>query len=132
LQKNKEIMKKNRITLTEDILKLVSAIKFREVEIPSGFNDGKYVIAVENSSVYGGSDLLEDVSRILGIYDQHIEGTEENHNGVQFPEEIENYIYDMHEFIMKHIIDIETLLHYYSNKGGLVPGTYNTITFERY
>ena len=24
------------------------------------------------------------------------------------------------------------LLHYYSNKGGLTPGTYNTITFEKY
>lgn len=125
-------MKKNRITLTEDMLKLISAIKFRNVEIPSDFNDNKYIIAVEDKSMYGGSDLLEDVSYILGVYDQHIEGTEENHNGIQFPENIENYIYDLHEYILKHIVEIETLVHYYSNKGGLLPGTYNTITFDRY
>jgi hypothetical protein len=125
-------MKKNRITLTDDMLKLISAIRFREIDIPSGFNNGNYVVAVENNSVYGGSDLLEDASHILNLYDQHIEGTEENHNGIQFPEDLEDYIYKTHEYIMKHIVSIETLVHYYSNKGGLVPGTYNTITFERY
>lgn len=125
-------MKKNRITLTDDMLKLISAIRFREIDIPSGFNNGNYVVAVENNSVYGGSDLLEDASHILNLYDQHIEGTEENHNGIQFPEDLEDYIYKTHEYIMKHIVNIETLVHYYSNKGGLVPGTYNTITFERY
>ena len=125
-------MKKNRITLTEDMLKLVSAIKFRDVEIPSGFNNGNYIIAVENNSVYGGSDVLEDVSHILGYYDQRINGTEENYNGVQFPEDLEDYIYTTHEYIMKHILEIETLVHYYSNKGGLTEGTYNTITFEKY
>lgn len=125
-------MKKNRITLTEDMLKLISAIKFRDIEIPSGFNNGSYIIAVENNSVYGGSDILEDVSRILGYYDQRIDGTEENYNGVQFPEDLEDYIYTTHEYIMKHILEIETLVHYYSNKGGLTEGTYNTITFEKY
>lgn len=125
-------MKKNRITLTEDILKMVSALSTQKIDIPSDFGYGNYIIAMQDNCLYGGSDVLEDVSRILGLYDKHIEGTEENYNGIQFPEDIEKYIYDNHEFIVKNISVIETLVHYYSNKGGLTPGTYNTITFEKY
>lgn len=125
-------MKKNRITLTEDNLKMISALSTQKIDIPSDFGYGNYIIAMQDNSLYGGSDILEDVSRILGIYDKHIEGTEENYNGIQFSEEIEKYIYDNHEFIVKNISIIETLVHYYSNKGGLTPGTYNTITFEKY
>jgi hypothetical protein len=125
-------MKKNRITLTEDNLKMISALSTQKIDIPSDFGYGNYIIAMQDNSLYGGSDVLEDVSRILGIYDKHIEGTEENYNGIQFPEEIEKYIYNNHEFIVKNISIIETLVHYYSNKGGLTPGTYNTITFEKY
>lgn len=125
-------MKKNRITLSEKILKLVSAIKLRPIDLPSNFNNGKYIIGAEDISLYGGSDLLVDASMILGCYDEHIKGTTENYNGIQFPPEIENEIFDMHEFIVNNIDTIESLVHYYSNKGGLTPGTYNTITYEKY
>jgi hypothetical protein len=124
-------MKKNRITLTEEILKLASSIKVRDVEIPSEISGNTYIAAIENASVYGGSDLLEDASMILGFYDEHIEGTEENSNGVQFDAETENKIFTLHEFIIENLITIEELIHYWSNKGGLKPGTYNTITMER-
>lgn len=124
-------MIKNRITLTEDVLKLASAIKIRDVEIPSEISGNTYIGAIENASLFGGSDLLEDASMILGIYDEHIEGTEENSNGVQFNADVEDKIYTLHEFIVENLIVIEGLIHYWSNKGGLKPGTYNTITMER-
>lgn len=125
-------MKKNRITLTEKNLQLISTIKMRKIEIPSNFNNGKYIIGAEDISLFGGSDLLFDASMALGCYDKHIEGTSENYNGIQFPPEVENEIFDMYEFIVNNIDTIESLVHYYSNKGGLTPGTYNTITFEKY
>ena len=124
-------MKKNRITLTEDILKVVSTIKVFPVEIPNEFNNGKYIAAIDNKSTYGGSDVLEDISYALSCYDEHEEGSENNSNGLVFSEDLENKMYDIHEFIIEHLVEIETLMHYWSNKGGLKPGTYNTITMEK-
>lgn len=124
-------MKKNRITLTDDILKLVSVLTVREIDLPSDFNNGRYICGLENYSLYGGSYLLEDMSRALGIYDQRIEGSEDESTGVTFDEETENMMYDLHDFILKNLITIENLLHYWSNKGGLTAGTYNTITFQK-
>ena len=127
-RKLKHNMKKNRITITEDMLKLISAIKFRDIEIPSNFNDGKYILGVEDVSFYGGSSLYEDVAFILGIYDKRIEGSENEYDGARFSEDIEKYITETHNYILKHLLEIETLVHYYSNKGGITPGVYNTIT----
>jgi hypothetical protein len=124
-------MKKNRITLTDDILKLVSVLTVREIDLPSDFNNGRYICGLENYSLYGGSYLLEDMSRALGIYDKRIEGSEDESTGVAFDEETENMMYELHDFILKNLIEIENLLHYWSNKGGLTAGTYNTITFQK-
>ena len=123
-------MKKNRITLTDEILSLVSAIKIREADFPSDMIGGRFIAGIESNSVYGGSDLLEDVSMAIGVYDERVVGSEENANGVQFDASLENQMFDMHEFVMKNLITIEHLIHYWSNKGGLKPGTYNTITME--
>ncbi len=124
-------MKKNRITLTDDILKLLSVLTVREIDLPSDYNNGRYICGLENNSLYGGSYLLEDMSRALGIFDQRIEGTENNSTGVEFDKETEDKLYDLHDFIVKNLVVIENLLHYWSNKGGLTAGTYNTITFMK-
>jgi hypothetical protein len=68
----------------------------------------------------------------IGCYDKRVEGSEDESHGIIFEdEELENKMYDMHEYIMKNITDIENLLHYWSNKGGLTEGTYNTITLQK-
>lgn len=123
-------MKKNRIKLTEDMLKVISTIKIRETDFNEGISH--YVAGIDANSVYGGSDLLEDVSMAIGCYDKRVEGSEDESHGIIFEdEELENKMYDMHEYIMKNITDIENLLHYWSNKGGLTEGTYNTITLQK-
>lgn len=124
-------MKKNRITLTDEMLKLASAIKIYDADFPSSIPGGRYVAGIESNSVYGGSDLLEDVSMAIGIYDEHEIGTEENADGIVFSKELQDKMYDMHEFIMNNLITIEQLIHYWSNKGGLSAGTYNTITMQK-
>ena len=123
-------MKKNRIKLTKEAIDLVTTIKVRETD----FNEGiaHYVAGIDANSVYGGSDLLEDVSMAIGVYDQRIAGTEENSCGITFADkELMDRMFDLHEFVMKHIVDIENLIHYWSNKGGLSEGTYNTITMQK-
>lgn len=123
-------MKKNRIKLTEDMLKVISTIKIRETDFNEGISH--YVAGIDANSVYGGSDLLEDVSMAIGCYDKRVVGSEDESHGIIFEdEELENKMYDMHEYIMKNITDIENLLHYWSNKGGLTEGTYNTITLQK-
>ena len=123
-------MKKNRIKITKDVLDLVTTIKVRETDFNEGI--GHFVAGIDAKSVYGGSDLLEDVSLALGCYDKRIIGTEDDNTGIIFEDkELQDKMFDLHEFVMKHIVDIENLIHYWCNKGGLTEGTYNTITFQK-
>lgn len=123
-------MKKNRINLTKDVLSLASTIRVRELGIPSD-KCGTIVAGIESISVYGGSDLLEDVSMAIGRYDERNKDTDENPNGIRFDETLEDEMYELHKFVMDNIEVIECLIHYWSNKGGLTPGTYNTVTFQK-
>lgn len=125
-------MKKNLLTLTDEVLALASTIKVREMDIPSNTIMGSSIVAgIENKSVYGGSDVLEDVSLALGCYDKHDVDSEENSNGIQFEKSLEDKMFDIHEFVMDNLINIETLIHYWSNKGGLTAGTYNVVTLQK-
>ena len=115
-----------KITLTDDLLKLISNIRFQEVPLPPQPNDTRETITygIDYGSLYGGSFVFEDISYILGRYDEHIPGTEENPLGVEFPEELENYMWGLHTYILDNIDCIEELVHQFCNKGGLTPGTY--------
>lgn len=124
-------MKKNIITLTNEMLSLISCINVREMDYELDDNGTTVIAGIENKSIYGGSDILEDISRAIGWYDKHIGGTEENPNGIQFDEDVENEMYDMHEYIIENIVYIENLLHYWSNKGGLTSGSYNVMTLQK-
>ena len=113
------------ITLTEDMLKLISCINFTEFPTEEDFeNKQKVRVGIDFGSLYGGSFIFEDVSYILGIYDKHIPGTECEPMGPRFPEELEDYMWGIHSYIVEHIKDIEELVHQFIRKGGLVPGTY--------
>ena len=118
-----------KITLTEDMLKLISNIHYGEVpQLDSKRNTLAY--GIDFNSLYGGS-TLEDVAYILGRYDEHIPGTENNFLGADFPKGLKDYMLEMHMYIVDHIQDIEELVHWFSNKGGLQPGTYKCKSNER-
>lgn len=123
-------MKKNRINLTKDALSLASAIRVRELGVPNG-TYGTIVAGIESTSVYGGSDLLEDVSMAIGRYEERNKDTDENPSGIRFDESLEDEMFDLHRFVMDNIETIENLIHYWSNKGGLTPGTYNVVTLQK-
>lgn len=118
-----------KITLTEDMLKLISNIHYGEVP---QLDSSRHTVAygIDFNSLYGGS-TLEDVAYIIGRYDEHIPGTEEDALGADFPKELKDYMFDMHVYIVDHIQDIEELVHWFSNKGGLKPGTYKCKSNER-
>ena len=114
------------IKLTDDILRLVSNIRFQEVPEPPKDGDTREQInyAIDYASLYGGTYVFEDIAYILGRYDEHIPGTEEDPLGVQFPREFEDYMWEIHTYITDNLDAIEELVHQYCNKGGLKPGIY--------
>ena len=114
-----------KIELTEDKINLIKNIHF--VEKPDLDDTSKETpnFGIDFYSLYGGSYVLEDVSYILGLYDKHIEGTEESVTGVRFPEEIEKYMYDIHDYIVDNIDCIEEIVHQFITEGGVKPGIYS-------
>jgi hypothetical protein len=120
------------VKLTDDMLKLVSRINFVQFPLHEEWQAKQDLTwGIDLNSLYGGSFALEDISFILGIYDKHIEGTENNPAGPEFPKELEDYMWEMHEYILEHLQDIEEIVHQFCNRGGVNPGTYKCKSNER-
>ena len=120
------------VELTDDMLKLVSRINFVQFPVQEEWQTKQDLTwGIDLNSLYGGSFMLEDVSFILGIYDKHIEGAENNATGPEFPAELESYMWEIHSYILDHLQDIEEIVHQFCNRGGLKAGTYKCKSNER-
>ena len=75
-------------------------------------------------SLFGGTYLLEDMAMILGYFDQAIENSETLASGRRFPEELEQEMYSLYEYITENLEDIFTIVLSFINKGGVKPGSY--------
>ena len=118
-----------KIVLTDEHLQLISNIHFEQV--PEISEKKPYIFwGIDFNSLYGGSFLFEDIAYLLGVYDKHIEGTEEDPMGPKFPIDLEDHMYELHCYIVENIGYIENLVHYYSNKGGLKPGVYTCKDYQ--
>jgi hypothetical protein len=117
-------MAKIKITLNNDHLLLISNIHFEEVPSLRTETKTKLTWGIDFFNLYGGNFLFEDVSHILGRYNEHIEGTEDDCMGPRFNKDFEDYMVELHDYIVENIEYIEELIHYFSNKGGLIEGTY--------
>lgn len=120
-----------RVTLTEDMLKLISCIRFEKLPDDLDAEQEQMNWGLDFANLYGGDLTFENISYILGIYDKHIEGTEENPLGAVFPKDVENYMWETHGYIVEHIEDIEDIVHQFSIKGGVTPGTYKCQSYVR-
>lgn len=106
-----------KITLTKEHLKLIPF--FYEQE------EGDNKIVYDKTHLYNlGSHLEEDLADILGYQDTYIKGTEEDIDGKAFPDDIENHMLEVHNYIVDNFYYIESLIHFYATKGGLTEGTY--------
>lgn len=110
-------MNKIKLELDSDMLKLISMLR---IELDDNYE------AVEILPEYSlGSHLMEDAAQILGLYDKKIKGTDDNECGASFPDDIENKISEIHEYISKNLKFIEILIHQCIGKGvALTPGIY--------
>ncbi len=122
-----------KIELTEDMISLISNIRFKEVPEPLDDNDTREHVeyAIDYNSLYGGDFVFEDIAYILGRYNEHIPGTEEEALGARFPDEFEDYMWGLHSYILENIDSIEELVHQFCGKGGLKPGIYKCKSYFR-
>lgn len=113
-----------KISLNEDHLKLISAIRFEAFDFDTETRNGRMGWGIDQYNMFGGTYVLEDVALIIGKYDQYIKGTEEDPMGRQYPKELEDYMWELYRYIwdnMEYIID---LVFTFVSKGGLKPGDY--------
>lgn len=113
--RKKEIVMKIKIELTDKHILLLRNFKL------DTFND-QYV-GVDTYGMYGGTYLLEDMADILGYADKRIPGTEEDTDGVKFPEDITKELLDLDAYIVTNLVHIEEILHQFADTG-IKPGTY--------
>lgn len=106
--------------LTEDHLKLIPFFGVQE------FNDSNIGVSKEPLFCLG-SHLLEDMAMILGKMDKAIPNTENDPEGRAFEDETENYLLDLHQYLIDNLFYIESLIHQFVTKGGITPGTYECI-----
>ena len=117
--------KKISVTITEDMIKLISCLNFQEFGPISDEDTRQYVrYGLDLNSLYGGNFVLEDTARILGKYDQMLANTMESPEGPRFPKEVEDYLLGVHFSVYNNIVYIEQILHQFCWKGGITPGTY--------
>lgn len=117
-------MAQKKLTFTEDHLRLISEIHFEEFAFDEETRNGRFGWGVDQYNLFGGTYVMEDVSRIIGKYDEHIVGTEEDPQGVDFKDELKDYMWGLYQYIWQNMGDIMSLVLYMSNKGGLTVGTY--------
>ena len=85
---------------------------------------------VDQWNLFGGTYVLEDVAMILGYFDQAIENSETLATGRRFPEELEEKMFNLYEYICDHFEDILVLTFVFAGQGGLVPGTYEYVDYQ--
>lgn len=113
-----------KVTLTDDMIKLISCINFQEYEKITDDTDSHNVFyGVDLNSLYGGNFVFEDIARILNLYDKVIQDTETLSTGPRFPMEIEDYMWETHCYILDNLAYIEQILHQHCTKG-ISAGTY--------
>lgn len=117
-------MAKKKITLTDEHILLISHFTFGELPNLEDEDNEYPTYGLDLNSLYGGSYVNEDISYILGKYDEHVPGTEESAEGPRFPEELENHFSELHSYILENLGDIEEIVHQFVGKGGITPGTY--------
>ena len=123
-------MAKIKLELTEDMIKLISNFHFGETPNLDNTKEQSKNYAVDINNIYGGDITFENIAYILGRYDEHIPGTEEDALGAKFPKEFEDYMWELHGTIIDNLRNIEEIVHQFCWRGGVTPGVYKCLSNE--
>lgn len=120
-----------KLNLTEDVLCLVSNIRFKQLPKLEENDSREHVgYEIDLASIYGGDFLFEDMALILGLMDKAIPDTLEDADGPKFDFETENKMLELHTFILDNLDNIEEIVHQFILKGGVTPGTYKCKDYQ--
>ena len=113
-----------KITITDEHIKLLQAIKFESFVFDGDSRNGRIGWGIDQYGPWGGNFPIEEIALILGHYGDHIPGTENDFDGRKYPEDMHNHFIDLYYFVTENMEYLFHLLIYYTDKGGLTPGTY--------
>ena len=109
-------------------IKTLTEINKEQLEEINDFNPHEHIgWAIDKYNLFGGTYVLEDVALIIGKWGDFIPGTEFDPEGRRYPAELEEYMYDLYEYIVDNMVFIESLVHTYACNGGLTAGTYKCV-----
>lgn len=112
------------LTLTEDHIKLLQAIKFESFVFDGDSRNGRIGWGVDQYGPWGGNYPIEDIALILGHWGDTIPGTENDWDGRKFPDELADKFFALYGDITENFELYFKLLIFMSDKGGLTPGKY--------
>jgi hypothetical protein len=113
-----------KITITEDHVKLLQAIKFESFVFDGDSRNGRIGWGIDQYAPWGGNFPIEDIALILGHWEDAIKGTENDYDGRKFPKALETRFFYLYKDITENMEYMFSLLIFYSDKGGLKPGIY--------
>lgn len=87
------------------------------------FNTERHGWGVDQWNLFGGVFVLDEVAKIIGRYNERIEGTENSAYGADYPEETKEYMWSLYQYIWDNMEYIFSLILYFLDKG-ITPGTY--------
>lgn len=113
-----------KITITEDHIKLLQAIKFESFIFDGDSRNGRFAWGIDQYAPWGGNFPIEEIALILGHWEDALPESVNDYNGRKFPIELQNKFHDLYEDITENMEYMFSLLIYFTDKGGLTPGTY--------
>lgn len=112
---------KLKVTLNEDLIKIIKGFYFQDFNTKVG---------IDKFDAFGGSNIWEDMGRILDVMDKVRPETLEDYDGAKFEEETMDKLRNYAEFLDENILYIEEILHQHCDVG-LKVGTYTCIDSNR-
>ena len=119
-----------KLKLTEDHIKLIQAMNPVKFEFDNDSKNNHIGVGYDTYSLWGGSYLYEDIALILGFFEESMEGTENDYTGRRYSKEREDHMNELFDFFEENLYYVESLVHQFSCKGGLTPGTYKCIDYQ--
>ena len=113
-----------KITITEDHIKLLQAIKFESFIFDGDSRNGRFAWGIDQYAPWGGNFPIEEIALILGHWGDAIPESIDDYDGRKFPVELQNKFHDLYDDMTENMEFMFSLLIYYTDKGGLTPGTY--------
>ena len=92
-----------KITITEDHIKLLQAIKFESFIFDGDSRNGRFAWGIDQYAPWGGNFPIEEIALILGHWDDAIPESIDDYDGGKFPTELQNKFHDLYDDITENM-----------------------------